>query len=130
MKLPENYYPCFLGNGLDAVLIGPSGSMTPEKFGVDRCAWYKSDRYYPEERLVKVAGRFPMEKPLEHAEGSGWYEIAPLGHTWYEVSREGRRLERGSPRPSISSLQHRQPGTDPRREDRPSISPEPENDGA
>ncbi len=74
-----------MGNGLDAVLVGYSGSMVPDKVGVDRCAWYKSDRYYPEDRLVKVAGRFSMDKTLEHAQGSGWFEIAPLGHTWYEV---------------------------------------------
>jgi alpha-L-fucosidase 2 len=82
-----------LGNGLDAVLIGYNGSMVPDKVGVDRCVWYKSDRYYPEERLVKVAGRFPIEKPLEHAQGSGWYEIAPLGHTWYEVIHQGQLQE-------------------------------------
>jgi len=43
--------------------------MVADKVSVDRCAWYKSDRYYPEDKLVKVAGRFPMDKPLEHAEG-------------------------------------------------------------
>ena len=84
MRLPQNYYHCFMGNGLDAVLIGYSGSMVPDKICVDRCYWYKSDCYYPEEKLVKVAGRFPMDRPLEHAEGSGWFEIAPLGRTWYE----------------------------------------------
>lgn len=93
MKLREDYYHCFLGNGLDAVLIGYTGSMIPDKVSVDRCAWYKSDRYYPEDKLVKVAGRFPMDKPLEHAEGSGWYEIAPLGRTWYTVARNGQTLE-------------------------------------
>lgn len=85
MELPSNYYHCFLGNGLDAVLIGYTGSMVPDKVGVDRCVWYKADRYYPEDKLVQVAGRFPMDRPLEHAPGSGWYEIAPLGRTWYEV---------------------------------------------
>jgi len=93
MKLPDNYYHCFLGNGLDAVLIGYTGSMVADKVSVDRCAWYKSDRYYPEDKLVKVAGRFPMDKPLEHAEGSGWYEIAPLGRTWYEVLSNGHQLD-------------------------------------
>lgn len=93
MRLPQNYYHCFMGNGLDAVLIGYTGSMVPDKVSVDRCAWYKSDRYYPEDKLVKVAGRFPMDKSLEHAEGSGWYEIAPLGRTWYTVTRNGEVLE-------------------------------------
>lgn len=92
MKLPDNYYHCFLGNGLDAVLIGPTGSMVPEKVGVDRCVWYKSDRYYPEDKIVRVSGRWPLDQPLEHAEGSGWCEIAPLGRTWYHVFYQGRRL--------------------------------------
>ncbi len=92
MKLPPNYYHCFLGNGLDAVLIGYTGSMVPDKVGVDRCVWYKADRYYPEDKLVHVAGRFPMDRPLEHAAGSGWYEIAPLGRTWYEVIWQGQPL--------------------------------------
>jgi hypothetical protein len=93
MKLPDNYYHCFMGNGLDAVLVGYSGSMVPDKVGVDRCNWYKADRYYPEHKLVQVAGRFPTDRPLEHAAGSGWYEIAPLGRTWYEVFLEGMHLE-------------------------------------
>lgn len=95
LNLPPNYYHCFLGNGLDAVLIGYTGSMVADKVGVDRCVWYKADRYYPEDRLVKVAGRFPLDKPLEHAAGSGWYEIAPLGRTWYEV--RPRSAEAGLP---------------------------------
>jgi len=92
VQLPSNYYHCFLGNGLDAVLIGPTGSMVPDKIVVDRCNWYKSNRYYPEDRLVQVAGRWPLDKPLEHAEGSGWYEIAPLGRTWYHLLFEGQQL--------------------------------------
>jgi hypothetical protein len=93
VQLPPNYYHCFMGNGLDAVLIGPTGSMTGDKFGVDRGEWYKSDRYYPEDKLIQVAGRWPEGKPLEHAEGSGWYELAPLGRTWYRVFYEGQPLE-------------------------------------
>lgn len=85
MNLPADYYHCFLGNGLDAVLVGYTGSMIPDKVGVDRCAWYKSDRYYPEDKLVMVAGRWPLDQPLEHAECSGWYELAPIGRTWYQV---------------------------------------------
>jgi Glycosyl hydrolase family 65 central catalytic domain len=92
MELPANYYHCFLGNGLDAVLIGYTGSMVADKVGVDRCVWYKSDRYYPETKLIQVAGRFPLDRPLEHAAGSGWYEIAPLGRTWYEVIWQGQPL--------------------------------------
>src|SRR5512142_2722595 len=93
MHLRENDYHCFMGNGLDAVLVGYSGLMVADKVGVDRCAWYKADRYYPEHKLVHAAGRFPMEKPLEHAEGSGWYDLAPLGRTWYEVFLEGHPLQ-------------------------------------
>ena len=93
MNLPPNYYHCFLGNGLDAVLIGYTGSMVADRVhGVDRCYWYKADRYYPEDKLVRVAGRFPIDRPLEHAEGSGWYEIAPLGRTWCEVCWQGQPL--------------------------------------
>jgi hypothetical protein len=78
---------------LDAVLVGYSGSMVPDKVGVDRCNWYKADRYYPEHKLVQVAGRFPIDKQLEHIQGSGWYEIAPLGRTWYEVLLKDQQLE-------------------------------------
>ena len=85
MNLSADYYHCFLGNGLDAVLIGYTGSMVSDKVGVDRCAWYKSDRYYPEDKLVMDAGRWPLDQPLGHGEGSGWYELAPLGRTWYQV---------------------------------------------
>ncbi len=91
--LSPDYYHCFLGNGLDAVLVGYTGSMVADKVGVDRCAWYKADRYYPEDRLVHVAGRFPMDQPLQHAPGSGWYEIAPLGRSWYEVYLDSERLQ-------------------------------------
>lgn len=37
MHLPENYYHCFLGNGLDAALVGPTSSMVTDKVGVDCC---------------------------------------------------------------------------------------------
>src|SRR5262249_297105 len=100
MQLPQNYYHCFLGNGTDAVLIGYSGSMVSDKVSVDRCNWYKSDRYYPEDKLVMVAGGFPIDKPLEHAEGSGWYDAAPLGRTWYYLLDGDQQLE------LLSSDQH------------------------
>jgi hypothetical protein len=87
---PPNYYHCFLGNGLDAVLIGPTGAMTADKFSVDRGNWYKSNRYYPEDRLVMTAGRWPLDKPLAHADGSGWFDAAPLGRVWYEVETDGQ----------------------------------------
>ncbi|MBI1257822.1 MAG: hypothetical protein GC204_10160 [Chloroflexi bacterium] len=93
VQLPNNYYHCFLGNGTDAVLVGYTGSMVSDRVSVDRCAWYKSDRYYPEDKLVMVAGRWPLDKPLEHAEGSGWYDAAPLGRTWYTIRDGDQRLE-------------------------------------
>jgi hypothetical protein len=94
LQLPDNYYHCFLGNGTDAVLVGYTGSMVPDKVVVDRCNWFKSNRYYPEDKLVMVAGRYPLDKTLEHAEGSGWYEIAPLGRTWYYLlDDQGQPLE-------------------------------------
>jgi hypothetical protein len=92
LKLPPHYYHCFLGNGLDAVLVGYTGSMVADKVSVDRCAWYKADRYYPEDKLVMTAGRWPIDQPLPHAEGSGWYDVAPLGRTWYEVLHHGQPL--------------------------------------
>ena len=93
LRLPRDYYHCLLGNGLDMVLIGPTGSMAADQAGKDRCYWYKSDRYYPEDKLVQVVdSRFPPDRPLEHGYGSGWYEIAPLGRTWYEVIWQGQAL--------------------------------------
>ncbi len=94
--LPPNYYHCFLGNGLDAVLIGATGAMDRLRAqgNLDRCAWYKSDRYYPEEKLVRVAAwRFPWDRPLEHAQGSGWFELAPLARAWYELLWYDLRLD-------------------------------------
>lgn len=76
------------------MLVGYTGSMVSDRVSVDRCAWYKSDRYYPEDKLVMVAGRWPLEKPLEHApEGSGWYDVAPLGRTWYTLMNGTDLLE-------------------------------------
>lgn len=101
VQLPKNYYHCFLGNGIDAVLVGYTGSMVSDKISVDRCNWYKSNRFYPEDKLVMVAGRFPLDKKLEHAEGSGWYDVAPLGRTWYYLLDE-----QGAPLELQSSEQH------------------------
>ncbi|RIK46007.1 MAG: hypothetical protein DCC57_15970 [Chloroflexi bacterium] len=95
MILPPDYYHCFLGNGRDAVLIGYTGAMVPLRAqgDLDRCYWYKSDRYYPEARGVISPARLPPPGTPLHAEGSGWYELAPLGRTWYELWRGGRRLD-------------------------------------
>lgn len=95
MKLPPDYYHCFMGNGLDAVLIGYTGAMVEERAqgDLDRCYWYKADRYYPEERTVIVPGRRPREGQPLRAEGAAWCELAPLARTWYEVRHDGLRLD-------------------------------------
>jgi hypothetical protein len=98
MKPPEHpgdYYHCFMGNGLDAVLIGYTGAMVEERAqgNLDRCCWYKADRYYPEDRVVPVPGRWPREGQPLYAEGAAWAELAPLAHSWYEVRHNGLRLD-------------------------------------
>jgi hypothetical protein len=97
------YSPCFLGNGIDAVLIGHTGSMTPERVdGLERCYWYKSDCYYPSRiRLLPMPHRrisLPSYRPREE---DPWYELAPLSRCWYEVYLPGTR----GPRPFIASEQ-------------------------
>jgi hypothetical protein len=84
-----------MGNGLDAVLIGPTGAMVAERAqgNLDRCCWYKSNRYYPEERAVVIPERLPREGQPLRAEGAPWSELAPLAHTWYEVRHDGLRLD-------------------------------------
>ena len=97
MQLPRDYYHVFLGNGHDAVLIGYTGAMVPDRPPngwhpyLDRCQWYKSDRYYPEDRLVDVVPprRPPFAEALPKA-GKPWAELAPLGYTAYEVEVEGQ----------------------------------------
>lgn len=66
--------------------------MVSDKVGVDYCIWYKSDRYYPEDKLVMVAGRFPIDKMLEYAEDSSWYEVAPIGRSWYQIQHDSDAL--------------------------------------
>ena len=92
---PAQYYHCFMGNGLDAVLIGYTGAMVPERAqgNLDRCYWYKADRYYPESRTAVIPGRLPREGQPLHLEGAPWCEIAPLARTWYEVRYAGLRLD-------------------------------------
>lgn len=91
----RDYYHCFMGNGLDAVLIGYTGAMVEERAqgNLDRCYWYKADRYYPEERVVIAPNRLPREGQPLKIEGAPWHEIAPLARTWYEVRHNGLRLD-------------------------------------
>ncbi len=87
-NLPDRYYPCFLGNGVDSVLIGPDGAMTAQMInGPDRCYWYKSDCYYSDERpALPVPHRWYHKEvdKVPRAVGS-WFELAPLGRVWYEI---------------------------------------------
>lgn len=94
MSTSEKYYHCFMGNGIDAVLIGPTGAMVEERAqgDLDRCYWYKADRYYPEDRVVPIPGRLPREGQPLYAEGAAWREIAPIARTWYTVKHEGLTL--------------------------------------
>jgi hypothetical protein len=97
MRLLRDYYHVFLGNGHDAVLISYTGAMVPDRPPngwhpyLDRCQWYKSDCYYPEDRLVDVVP--PRRPPFAAAlpkSGKPWAELAPLGYTAYEVEVEGQ----------------------------------------
>lgn len=97
MRLPRDYYHAFLGNGHDAVLIGYTGAMVPDRPPngwhpyLDRCQWYKSDRYYPEDRLIDVVPpRHPPFGTVLPKNGKPWAELAPLGYTAYEVEVEGQ----------------------------------------
>lgn len=95
-NLPDRYYPCFLGNGLDAVLIGPDGAMTSQPInGPDRCYWYKSDCYYGDERpALPVPHRWYRKEVVKVPRAVGsWYELAPLGRAWYEVRLDNRTVE-------------------------------------
>lgn len=95
MKQANDSYHCFMGNGLDAVLIGYTGAMVEERAqgNLDRCYWYKADRYYPENRTAVTPSRLPREGQPLRAEGSAWHELAPLARTWYEVRHDGLRLD-------------------------------------
>lgn len=77
-------YHQLMGNGIDAVLLGPTGAMSPDAAaGLDRCYWYKSDLYYPDARRFA-----PGDDPrafLAAPPGGTNCQLAPLGRTWYEV---------------------------------------------
>lgn len=60
---------------------------------LDRCYWYKADRYYPEDRVVVVPGRVPREGQPLQAPDAPWRELAPLARAWYEVRHEGLCLD-------------------------------------
>lgn len=77
-------YHQLLGNGIDAVLLGPTGAMCSEQAaGLDRCYWYKSDLYYPDDRTFA-----PGDDPrtfLQQPPGGTNCQLAPLARAWYEV---------------------------------------------
>ena len=92
-------YHHFLGNGIDAVLLGPDGGMSPEAAqGLDRCYWYKSDLYYPDDRVLLPGGdprTFQAAPP-----GGTNYQLAPLARAWFEI-----RDNEGEPLPLLDSKQ-------------------------
>lgn len=102
---PTHPYHHFLGNGIDAMLLGPDGGMSPEAAqGLDRCYWYKSDLYYPDDRVLLPGGdprTFQAAPP-----GGTNYQLAPLARAWFEVCDDD-----GVPMPPLSSEQRFSPGT-------------------
>ncbi len=85
--LPPDYYHAFLGNGVDAVLVGYTGSMVAERIhGPDRCYWYKADRYYPPDVPVLPAPdrRILLGPRFRPRPGEPWWELAPLVRCWYD----------------------------------------------
>jgi hypothetical protein len=83
MSSPPSYHQ-FIGNGIDALLIGPSGAMSPDRAcELDRCYWYKSDLYYADSRNFD-----PSDDPRTFAgapPGGTNFQLAPLARVWYEV---------------------------------------------
>ena len=114
-EFPREYDHCFLGNGTDGVLIGYSGAMVPERVNTpEQSVWYKSDRYYPPERpIVPVPHRHYRKEVTRLPDPTdSWYELAPLGRSWYTVlDGDGRSAE------IVASRQQ----YDPRTEDRKSV---------
>ncbi|MDQ7820957.1 MAG: hypothetical protein QN173_09450 [Armatimonadota bacterium] len=85
--LPSDYYHALLGNGVDAVLIGYTGSMVADRIhGPDRCYWYKADRYYPPDIPVLPAldRRILLGPHFRPQPGEPWFELAPLARGWYD----------------------------------------------
>jgi len=98
-------YHQFLGNGIDAVLLGPSGGMTGEAAqGLDRCYWYKADLYYGDSRTF-AAGDDPRAFTAAPPGGTN-YQLAPLARAWYEVLDEA-----GAPLPFLDFRQDFSPST-------------------
>ena len=96
---PLGSYHQFLGNGIDAVLLGPSGAMTSEPAqGLDRGYWYKADLYYGDPRTF-AAGDDPRAFTAAPPGGTN-YQLAPLARAWYQV-----RDEAGAPLPFLDSRQ-------------------------
>ncbi len=78
---------CFLRNGLDAVLVGPSGSLEEWPLpGGERGYWYKIDRYYPPEiPVLPVPHRRELIRGYRPSPGGPWYELAPLAYCTYRT---------------------------------------------
>jgi hypothetical protein len=77
-------YHQFLGNRIDAVLLGPSGGMSAEPAqGLDRCYWYKADLYYADSRTF-IPGDDAQAFVAAPPTGTN-FQLAPLGRAWYEL---------------------------------------------
>jgi hypothetical protein len=82
--LKRRSYHHYLGNGIDAVLLGPSGGMTADAaHGLDRCYWYKSDLHYPDTRRFQPGD--DTAAFLAAPPGGTNFQLAPLGRAWFEV---------------------------------------------
>jgi hypothetical protein len=96
-EFPRQYDHCFLGNGTDGMLVGYSGAMVPERVNTpEQSIWYKSDRYYPPSRpIVPVPHRHYRKDVTRLPDPTdSWYELAPLGRSWYSVlADDGRPAE-------------------------------------
>jgi hypothetical protein len=108
-EFPREYDHCFLGNGTDGVLVGYSGAMVPERVNTpEQSIWYKSDRYYPPERPIRPVPHRHYRKEVTRLPdpSDSWYELAPLGRSWYAVLGED-----GRPAEVVASRQQYDPRT-------------------
>jgi len=93
-QFARDYDHCFLGNGTDGVLVGYTGAMVPERVNApERCVWYKSDRYHPPERPARPVPHRHYRKEVTRVPrpDDAWFELAPLGRSWYELLDEDSR---------------------------------------
>jgi hypothetical protein len=83
--------------------------MVPERIHTpEQCVWYKSDRYYPPERPIAPVPHRHYRKEVTRLPdpSDSWYELAPLGRSWYTVLAED-----GCPAEIVASRQQFDPRT-------------------